>query len=79
MQIFTFEIDSENALVGCKLERWRLHHVLSVPTSDDFKTQLKFKWLWFAIGAFLDFLQIQLQNAGLASSRTGRARRAAAG
>ncbi len=35
--MFTFEIDSENALVDCTLERWR-GTLFSVPISEDLKS-----------------------------------------
>ncbi len=35
--MFTFEIDSESAVVGCTLERWR-GALFSVPTSEDLKS-----------------------------------------
>ena len=44
-EMFPFEIDSENALVGCTLERWlgRLPAGLQrrIPTSEDLKINLK--------------------------------------
>jgi len=44
-EMFTFEIDSEAALVGSTLERWR-YPLISVPISED----LKLYWRLFAIG-----------------------------
>jgi hypothetical protein len=46
-EMFTFEIDPENALVGCTLERWRLpifSLTRSVPISSDQQIELQ---LWY--------------------------------
>ncbi len=47
-EMFTFEIDSEIALVDCTLERWG-YPLFSVPVSED----LKLNWRLFAISAIL--------------------------
>ena len=39
-EMFTFKIDSETALVGSTLERWR-GTLFSVPTSEDLKWSIK--------------------------------------
>ncbi len=65
--MFTFEIDSEIALVDCTLERWKAG-VFSGPTSEDLKSITN---LVAAIRHWRHLKKslIQFRNASLAASR----------
>jgi hypothetical protein len=66
---FSFDIDSEIAIVGCTLERRKMG-LFSVPTSEDLKlikTQVAAICHW----CHFENLPIQLHNAILAASCAG--------